>query len=120
MSGISGNTKVFFILGDPVAQVRAPEVYNPLFRDHGIDAVLVPLKLPAAALPGFLQHGMRAENIGGLWATIPHKGQLAALLNPVDPVAQIEALSALEDACQTERGFEMTFARYLITARKPA
>ena len=89
MSGISGNTKVFFILGDPVAQVRAPEVYNQLFRGHGIDAVLVPLKLPAAALPGFIEHGMRAENIGGLWATIPHKGQLAALLDPSDPVARI-------------------------------
>ncbi len=86
---ITGTTRVFFILGDPVAQVRAPEVYNHLFARHGIDAVLVPLKLPAAALPGFLQHGMAAENIGGFWATIPHKGQLAALLNPSDPVAQI-------------------------------
>jgi shikimate dehydrogenase len=86
---ITGTTRVFFILGDPVAQVRAPEVYNHLFERHGIDAVLVPLKLPAAALPGFLQHGLAAENIGGLWATIPHKSQLAALLNPADPVAQI-------------------------------
>jgi shikimate dehydrogenase len=89
MNGITGTTKVFFILGDPVAQVRAPEVYNPLFRQHDIDAVLVPLKLPAAALPGFLEHGMKADNIGGFWATIPHKGQLATLLNPSDPVAQI-------------------------------
>jgi shikimate dehydrogenase len=86
---ITGTTRVFFILGDPVAQVRAPEVYNQLFAQHGIDAVLVPLKLPAAALPGFLEHGMKAENIGGFWATIPHKGQLAALLQPTDPVAQI-------------------------------
>lgn len=86
---VTGTTRVFFILGDPVAQVRAPEVYNHLFARHGIDAVLVPLKLPAVALPGFLQHGMAAENIGGFWATIPHKGQLAALLNPSDPVAQI-------------------------------
>ena len=89
MTDITGNTKVFFILGDPVAQVRAPEVYNRLFREHGIDAVLVPLKLPATALPGFLEHGMKAENIGGFWATIPHKGQLASLLKPTDPVAQI-------------------------------
>jgi len=86
---ITGTTRVFYILGDPVAQVRAPEVYNHLFRRHGIDAVLVPLKLPAAALPGFLQHGMKAENIGGLWATIPHKAQLASLLDPSDPVARI-------------------------------
>ena len=86
---ITGTTRVYFILGDPVAQVRAPEVYNHLFATHGIDAVLVPLKLPAAALPGFLKHGLAADNIGGLWATIPHKAQLADLLDPADPVARI-------------------------------
>lgn len=86
---ITGSTRVFFILGDPVAQVKAPTIYNHLFAKHGIDAVLVPLKLPAAALPGFLQHGLAAENIGGLWATIPHKAMLAELLQPADPVAQI-------------------------------
>lgn len=89
MTRITGSTRVFFILGDPVAQVRAPEVYNHLFERHGVDAVLVPLKLPAAALPGFLEHGMSAENVGGFWATIPHKSALAALLKPTDPVAAI-------------------------------
>jgi len=86
---ITGTTRVFFIIGDPVAQVRAPEVYNQLFQQHGIDAVLVPLKLPAAALEGLLSHGLRAENIGGLWATIPHKAALAKRLDPTDPVARL-------------------------------
>jgi shikimate dehydrogenase len=86
---ITGTTRVFFILGDPVAQVRAPEVYNHLFRQHGVDAVLVPLKLPAAALAGFLKHGMAAENVGGLWATIPHKAALFEALQPSDPVAVV-------------------------------
>ena len=89
MPRITGTTRVFYILGDPVAQVRAPEVYNHLFERHGVDAVVVPLKLPATALPGFLENGMRAENIGGFWATMPHKGALASLLNPADPVARI-------------------------------
>jgi shikimate dehydrogenase len=88
---ITGSTRVFYILGDPVAQVRAPEVYNHLFREHAIDAALVPLKLPAAALPGFLQHGMAAENIGGFWATMPHKPALFAALQPQDPVARVAA-----------------------------
>lgn len=80
MIPITGKTQVFFIIGDPVAQVRAPEVYNHLFREHRIDAVLVPLNLPPAELPGFLQHAMAAGNVGGLWATIPHKPALAELL----------------------------------------
>lgn len=89
MPRITGATRVFYILGDPVAQVRAPEVYNHLFQQHGIDAVVVPLKLPAPALAGFLEHGMRAENLGGFWATIPHKGALFELLKPADAVANV-------------------------------
>ncbi|MEY4749720.1 MAG: hypothetical protein RIQ60_1934 [Pseudomonadota bacterium] len=86
---ITGSTRVFFILGDPVAQVKAPTVYNHLFREHGVDAVLVPLKLPAAALRGFVEHGLAADNIGGIWATIPHKAALFELLDPADPVARV-------------------------------
>jgi shikimate dehydrogenase len=89
MPNITGTTRVFYILGDPVAQVRAPEVYNHLFQQHGVDAVLVPLKLPATALASFLEHGLKAENIGGFWATIPHKAALADALQPTDPVANI-------------------------------
>jgi shikimate dehydrogenase len=86
---ITGTTRVFFVLGDPVVQVRAPEVYNHLFQRHGIDAAMVPLKIAAAALPGFLDHGMTAENIGGFLATIPHKAALCERLKPTDPVAQV-------------------------------
>ncbi|RYY72765.1 MAG: shikimate dehydrogenase [Comamonadaceae bacterium] len=86
---IGGSTRVFYILGDPVAQVKAPTVYNHLFQQHGIDAVLVPLKLPAAAVPGFLVDGMAAENIGGFWVTIPHKASIAERLPFLDPVATV-------------------------------
>ncbi len=86
---ITGRTQVFFIIGDPVAQVRAPEVYNHLFARLGIDAVVVPLRITAAALPGFIEHGLKAENVGGLWATIPHKAALFELLQPADPVARV-------------------------------
>jgi shikimate dehydrogenase len=89
MTAISGSTRVFYILGDPVVQVKAPTVYNHLFQQHGIDAVLVPLKLPAAAVPGFLKDGMAAENIGGFWVTIPHKASIAELLPAKDPVATV-------------------------------
>ena len=105
MNKITGSTRVFYILGDPVAQVRAPDVYNHLFARHGIDAVLVPLKLPAAALAGFVEHGMKAENIGGFWATIPHKAALAELLKPTDPVACIAgAVNAVKRHADGLRG----------------
>lgn len=36
-----------------------------------------------------------------------------------DPVRDIDALLALEDACRTPEGIEMTWHRYLIVAHKP-
>jgi shikimate dehydrogenase len=81
---ISGTTRVFLILGDPVAQVRAPEVFNDLFRQHGVDAVLVPAHVPPAHFDGFVQHALKARNIDGLWLAIPHKTGMVALLDHCD------------------------------------
>lgn len=52
---IDGNTRVFFVLGHPVAQVRAPEVFNPLFQAHGVNAVLVPAHVAPERLEAFVR-----------------------------------------------------------------
>ena len=86
---ITGSTRVFMIVGDPVAQVRAPEVYNHLFQRHGVDAVLVPMKVTPAQLAGFVRQSFEAQNLGGMWVTIPHKAAMQALMGHCDPIAQI-------------------------------
>lgn len=86
---ITGHTRVFMIVGDPVAQVRAPEVYNPLFRRHGVDAVLVPVKVAPAALAGFVRHAFQAQNLGGMWVTIPHKAAMQGLMDRCDDLATL-------------------------------
>ena len=47
---ISGRTRLFVILGDPIAKVRSPEAFNAAFGRHGIDAVIVPLECAPADL----------------------------------------------------------------------
>src|SRR5215207_1216020 len=86
---ITGSTRVFLILGDPVAQVRAPEVFNHLFRKHGADAVLVPAQVPVADFAGFARSVLRAGNIDGLWLAIPHKLGMVALLDHVELVGRV-------------------------------
>ncbi|MEP7296918.1 MAG: shikimate dehydrogenase [Burkholderiales bacterium] len=81
---ISGTTRVFLILGDPVAQVRAPEAFNHLFAQHGVDAVLVPANVPAADLGSFVANVLKARNIDGLWLAIPHKTPMIGLLDSCD------------------------------------
>jgi len=86
---ITGTTRVFLILGDPVGQVRAPEVFNHLFRKHGVDAVLVPAQVAAAELPGFATAALKARNIEGLWVTIPHKTGVVAVLDRCDLLGRV-------------------------------
>ena len=85
---ISGTTRVFLIVGDPVAQVRAPEAFNHLFRQHDVDAVLVPARVPAAELEGFVRHVFKAGNIDGLWVAIPHKTGITAVLDRCDALGR--------------------------------
>ena len=86
---ITGNTRVFLILGDPVAQVLAPQVFNHLFRRHGVDAVLVPAKVAPARFEGFVKHALTADNINGLWLAIPHKTAIVALLDHCDALGRV-------------------------------
>lgn len=83
---INGHTRVFLVLGHPVGQVRAPEVFNPLFQAHGVDAVLVPADVAPARLGDFVRGVFSAANVGGLWLTIPHKAAVLDLLDRVDPL----------------------------------
>lgn len=80
----TGRTRIYFILGDPIAQVRAPEIYNPLFEAHGVDALLVPVQVRPDDVVAFAQAALRAGNVDGLWLTIPHKSALLGLLDSCD------------------------------------
>lgn len=93
---ITGRTRVFMILGDPIAQVQAPALFNPIFRAQGVDAVLVPAQVSPADLTGFVQQVLRARNIDGLWLTIPHKAAVLPLLDHCDRLGRIaQAVNAV-------------------------
>jgi shikimate dehydrogenase len=86
---ISGHTRVFMVVGDPVTQVQAPAVFNRVFQRFGVDAVLVPAQVRADRLPAFADAVLAAGNIDGLWLTIPHKTTLVPLLASLDRCAQV-------------------------------
>ena len=86
---ITGSTRVFMILGDPVAQVRAPEALNHLFARHGVNAVLVPALVAPRDFAAFVRHVFTARNIDGLMLTIPHKTAMLALLDRCDRLGTI-------------------------------
>lgn len=76
---ISGSTRVYALLGDPVAHSLSPTMQNAAFRALGLDAAYVALRCDAARL-GALMETLAAQGGGGN-VTIPHKEAAAAVLS---------------------------------------
>jgi shikimate dehydrogenase len=69
----TGATRLYVIVGDPIAQVRAPAGVSAAFAARGHDGMLMPLQVTPADLPDFLSVAARLKNLDGIVATIPHK-----------------------------------------------
>lgn len=76
---ITGTTRLYAIIGDPVAHVRTPMVFNEFFEANGIDAVCVAIHIDRIELAqGWA--GLKAiRNLGGFIVTAPHKAQSGEL-----------------------------------------
>lgn len=70
---ISGSTRLFAIVGDPISQARTPALFNPLIAEAGHDAVLVPFHVPQAHFPEILPALQKIPNLDGLVLTYPFK-----------------------------------------------
>lgn len=64
---------MFAIVGDPIAQVRSPEMITWEFHRRGIDALLVPMNVPASSFDEVMPSLMRLANFEGFVLTIPFK-----------------------------------------------
>ena len=88
-TGISGRTRLYAVLGDPVIQVRAPALVNALFARLGHDAVLVPVHARPEDLAAVLDGLGRIGNLDGLLVTVPHKYAVRALASRVSGTVEI-------------------------------
>lgn len=85
---ITGRTRIYGILADPIYHVKTPQVMAEVFRRHGLDAVLIPFHVKPARL-GALISGLSAmENFGGFIATVPHKSAMLDLCDDVTDEAR--------------------------------
>lgn len=85
----SGTTDLYVILGDPVAQVQAPLIFNEIFRRAQRDAVMVALRVSAANLAATFAGLKHIENLRGISLAIPHKGPMLALADHASEMAQV-------------------------------
>ena len=85
---ITGKTMVYLCVGHPTDHVKAPEVFNDLFRDRGIDAVTIAVDVAPEDLAAFVEATKGWRNLIGFGLTIPHKEAVVPLLDELDPTAQ--------------------------------
>jgi shikimate dehydrogenase len=72
--GVSGTTRLIVAIGDPVAQVKAPEVFNRYCAERGLDVCCIPMHVAPAGLAAAMESFRALHNLIGLSVTIPHKG----------------------------------------------
>lgn len=86
---ITGRTRLYGILADPIVHVKTPQVMHALFVEHDIDGVLVPFHVTPGGLAVALEGLRRVENFGGFIATVPHKPAMLTLCDRVSDHARL-------------------------------
>lgn len=83
---ITGTTRVAAVIGSPVRHSLSPVIHNAAFVDGGLDWVYTAFEVvPGAAVAALA--AMRALGIAGLSVTMPHKDDVAAAVDVLDPAA---------------------------------
>ena len=103
-------TKVFAVLGYPVAHSRSPALHNRAFAALGLNAVYVPFEVHPTQLAAAIS-GLRALGIAGANITLPHKTEMIALVDRVEPNAKARGI-VLEERLLTlmlQRGIPLHF-----------
>lgn len=89
---IDGRTRLIGIIGDPIAQVKAPSTLNPMLAARGLNAVLVPFHVAPDDLDVFVAGVRAVRNFDALVVTVPHK---MAVLRHVDrPSPRVQRVGA--------------------------
>ena len=93
---ITGATRLYAIVGDPIAQVRSPETFTERFAAIGVDAVLVPAHVPAERFDTIIPALLALGNLDGVLVTVPFKARMAAFAQRLGATAKtIGAVNAL-------------------------
>src|SRR5689334_11155093 len=93
---ITGTTRLYAIIGDPIAQVRSPETFSGRFAAEDIDAVLVPMHVPVEHFDAIVPALLALGNLDGLLVTVPFKARMVAFAQRLGATARtVGAINAL-------------------------
>ena len=70
---LDGETRLFIIIGDPIAQVKSPAFLSAILARRGANALVVPAHVSTKDLPAFMRSVRLMKNLDGIVVTVPHK-----------------------------------------------
>jgi len=89
---IGSDTRLFGVVGWPLAHSLSPAIHNAAFTELGIDAVYLPLPISPThhALADLVHRARRCDmlNLSGLSVTIPHKPHALRLADQDEPLTR--------------------------------
>jgi shikimate dehydrogenase len=83
---ISATTRVAAVIGSPVRHSLSPALHNAGFAATGVDWTYTAFEVKPGAAAAALD-AMRVLGLGGLSITMPHKEDVAQLVDELDPAA---------------------------------
>lgn len=93
---LSPKTALFGLIGNPIGQSRSYITHNAYYREKGVDAVYVRIRLEADELERALSL-MQKIGFKGLSVTIPYKEKILPFIDHLDPKArEIGAVNTLK------------------------
>ncbi|MFG0420584.1 shikimate dehydrogenase family protein [Pseudomonas sp. zjy_8] len=93
---ITGNTRVYGLIGDPLKSAKSPMLLNRLFAEAQTDAVCIPLEVGTQGLAEFVKGARAVRNLAGLLVTMPHKQAMLEVVDSLHPTArQVGAINVV-------------------------
>ena len=93
---ITGSTRFYGCIGDPIKQVKAPTVFSTIFTEKNVEAIMIPVHASAKELKEVIDGFKAIQNFDGLIVTIPHKQTILEFCDRLEPAAQkIEAVNSI-------------------------
>jgi shikimate dehydrogenase len=93
---ITGRSRLYAIIGDPIEQVKSPEILNPIMSRAGTAAILVPMQIAPTNLETAIRGIKAIGNFDGIVITVPHKMRMLALVDEVLPTGmRVGAINAV-------------------------
>ncbi|WP_244144800.1 shikimate dehydrogenase family protein [Paraburkholderia tuberum] len=93
---ITGRTRLYGLVGDPLTAARSPQLLNQLFIEQRADAVCVPFWVKAEDLSAFVAGARALRNLSGLLVTMPHKQRMLDFVDELHPTAsRVGALNVI-------------------------